>query len=254
MKIRILGTALEDTGRRQYASSYLINQTVAVDAGCLGLWGSPEQQERVRHVLLTHAHADHIASLPLFLETVWTPEPGCPVVYGSHASLETLRKHVFNDEVWPDFELLSERMPPFVRMRQTELETPFEVDGLQVTPVQVNHAVPTQGYVVREGDAAVIFGGDSGPTERLWKVARETPGLRAVFLEASFPNQWKAVAVASLHLTPAMFAEQAAQLPPEVRIFAIHLKVRYRDVLERELRALSLPNLEIAECERDYQF
>ncbi len=253
MKIRILGTALQDTARRQYASTYLINETVAIDAGCLGLWGSAEQQERVRHVLLTHSHADHIATLPLFLETVWTPAPECPTVHASQATLSTLRRHVFNEEVWPDFEALSERMPPFVRFRETELEVPFEVEGLQVTPVQVHHAVPTQGYVVREGDQAVIFGSDTGPTKRLWQVARETPGLKAVFLEASFPNQYQRVALASLHLTPEMFAHEAAQLPPGVRIFAIHLKVRYRDVLERELRALNLPNLEIAECERDYE-
>ena len=65
MKVTILGSSGGASGSRQYVSSYLINESVAIDAGCLGLYGTPEQQACVRHVFLSHAHMDHVASLPL---------------------------------------------------------------------------------------------------------------------------------------------------------------------------------------------
>ncbi len=35
MKITLLGSSVQDAARRQFVSSYLINGTVAIDAGCL---------------------------------------------------------------------------------------------------------------------------------------------------------------------------------------------------------------------------
>src|SRR5262245_44604353 len=111
MKIVILGSSGQDIARRQYVSSYLINGSVAVDAGCLGFFGSPAEQDAVRHIFLTHAHADHIASLPIFLDNVWNPTPDCPTVYGSRETLDMIRRCILNNEVWPDFVALSEVMP-----------------------------------------------------------------------------------------------------------------------------------------------
>jgi mRNA degradation ribonuclease J1/J2 len=142
MEVRMLGCG-GGTGGRQYVSTYLINGTVAIDAGSLGLHGSPEQQATVGHVFLTHAHADHIASLPFFLENVWCATPGCPVVYGSAQTLSAIRRSIFNDEVWPDLVTLSERMHPFVCLRTLQPEAPVEVAGLVVTPVVVHHSIPT---------------------------------------------------------------------------------------------------------------
>jgi ribonuclease BN (tRNA processing enzyme) len=254
MKIVIQGSSGQDIARRQYVSSYLINGSVAVDAGCLGFQGSPEEQEAVRHVFLTHAHVDHIGSLPVFLDNVWNPSPDCPTVYGNRETLDALRRCLLNNEVWPDFVALSEVMPPFVRLQVLQAEVPVEADGMVITPVFVDHLIPTFGYVVRQRETAVIFGADSAPTTRLWEVAHQTPGLKAVFLEVSFPNHMRSVAKASFHLTPEMFGREAAKLPPGVRVIAVHLKVRYRDQILSELEELGLPLLEIGECEREYVF
>ena len=37
MRVQILGMSTHDAARRQYVSSYLINGTIAIDAGCLGV-------------------------------------------------------------------------------------------------------------------------------------------------------------------------------------------------------------------------
>lgn len=254
MKIRLLGSSVPDPSRRQYVSSYLINGTVGIDVGCTGFYGSPQEQEAIRHIFLTHSHTDHTASLPILVENAWTPTDACPTIYGSHETLDAVQKHIFNDVMWPDFVAISRTAPPFLRMSPLQPEMLIEADRLRVIPVPVHHLVPTLAYVVEDGRSAVIFGADSGPTSRIWEVAHRTPNLRAVFLEACFPNSLHDLAKASLHLTPEMFAGEAAKIPRGVRIIAVHIKVRYREQVIRELEALNLANLEIGECERDYDF
>jgi ribonuclease BN (tRNA processing enzyme) len=254
MRIKILGSSVRDTARRQFVSSYLINGTVAIDAGCLGLWGTPQEQEAVRHVFLTHSHIDHTASLPIFVENAWTPAETCPRIYGSAETLNDVQRHVFNNRIWPDFIALSRNMPPFLDVCPVKAEEPVNADGLRITPVLVNHVIPTFGYVVNDGSAAIIFGGDSGPTNRLWEIAHQTDGLRAVFLEACFPNSMTRLAEVSLHMTPEMVSREIAKMPAGVTVVAVHIKVRYRDEVIRELNALGIPNLVIGECEQEYDF
>jgi ribonuclease BN (tRNA processing enzyme) len=254
MRIRIFGSSVQDSAHRQYVSSYLINGSVAVDAGCLGFQGTPQEQEAIKHVFLTHSHCDHTASLPVFVENAWTPAGNCPCIYGSADTLDDMQQHIFNNLIWPDFIALSQTMPPFLHVRTIKTEEPVKADGLHITPVLVNHVIPTFGFVVTDGKAAVIFGGDSGPTDRLWEIAHQTPGLRAVFLEACFPNSMANLANASKHMTPEMFYREVEKMPAGVNIVAVHIKVRYREQVVRELLALDLPHLIIGECEREYTF
>jgi ribonuclease BN (tRNA processing enzyme) len=254
MRVQILGMSTHGATRRQYVSSYLINGTIAVDAGSLGIYGAPHEQEMIRHVFLTHSHADHTATLPIFIENAWTPAGKCPRIYGSTETLDAVHRHIFNDVMWPDFIALSKKMPPFLHLCPLKPEVPVQADGLRITPVPVDHLVPTFGYVIADGQSAIIIAGDTGPTDRLWKVAHQTAGLKAIFLEVCFPNSMKLIAEASLHLTTEMFAREIGKMPPGIKVVAVHIKVRYRDQVVRELHALGLPQVEIGECEKEYDF
>ncbi len=254
MKVQLLASSVQNPARRQYVTSYLINGTVAIDAGCLGFHGTPQDQEAVRHVFLTHSHSDHTASLPIFVENAWTPAGNCPRVYGSPETLDGVQRHIFNDVMWPDFVALSKKMPPFLHLCPLRAEVPVDADGLQVTPIPVDHLVPTFGYVVTDGQSAVVIAGDTGPTHRIWEVTHRTAGLQAIFLEACFPNALKALAETSRHLTPEMLGREVAKMPPGIKVVVVHIKVRYRDEVVRELCSLGLPDLEIGEGEREYSF
>src|SRR5215469_2060013 len=96
MKVRLLASSVQDPARRAYLTSFLINKTVAVDAGCLGFYGSPQQQEAVRHVFLTHSHADHTASLPIFAENAWTPAGNSLRVWGIPPTLDAVQRQILN--------------------------------------------------------------------------------------------------------------------------------------------------------------
>src|SRR5438128_2241413 len=87
----------------QLFTTYLVNGSVAVDAGCLGMIGSIPEMSRVRHVLLTHSHLDHTAALPPFLDAVYDGSGNCVVIHGTAHTLECLKTDIFNNRVYPDF-------------------------------------------------------------------------------------------------------------------------------------------------------
>jgi ribonuclease BN (tRNA processing enzyme) len=254
MKVQILGLSPVDSEDRQYLTTFVINGTVAIDAGCVGLCGTPQAQSMVRNVFLTHSHADHIASLPVFIENAYSPCDAPPVVYGSRQTLEAVQQHIFNDIIWPDFVGLSTRTAPFLQLRTLEAENAVEVEGLRILPVNVNHTVPTFAYIVDDGEVAIIFAADSGPTERLWSLAHQTRTLQVVFLEATFPNSMHALADKTRHLTPRLFAAEVKKMPPSIRIIAVHMKTRWRAAVVEELSALCIPGLEIGSCVSNYAF
>jgi ribonuclease BN (tRNA processing enzyme) len=228
-----------------FLTSYLVNDTIAVDAGSIGLLQSLDQQTRIRHVLLSHSHIDHLASLPILLENVYDNGTEPVTIHASQPVLECLQKDIFNNRLWPDFIALSREGPAFLKLHSFQPGGTFVLDGLRITPVAVNHAVPTCGFVIDDGTAAVVIAGDTGPTEELWQCARALPHLKAVFLEATFPNDMTSLAEISGHLTPASFAAEVAKIGRPVRVIAVHIKARYYQRIVEELEALRLPRLEI---------
>lgn len=256
MKITLLPSSLgtDAAAARQYLTSFIVNETVAIDAGSLGLLHSWEDQARLKHIFLSHSHMDHVASLPLLLENVYEHGEHSVTVHGSSFVLDCLSRDMFNDRIWPDFIGLSRPEDPFLRVARLEPRQPVEVENLRITPVPVDHTVPTLGFVIEDAAGAVIIVGDTGPTEEIWQVANALPRLRAVFLETSFPDALKQLAVISRHLTPATFAQELKKLKQPVPVYVVHIKSRYYDAVTRELAALALPNVIIAQSGVPYCF
>lgn len=255
MKIEALPSALAGSSAQQFLTSYLVEDVLAIDAGSLGFYRGPEQQRHVRHVLLSHAHMDHIASLPTFLDNV-CGDTQCPVtLHGAEEVLETLRRDILNDRIWPDFVDMTGDHGPLVRLQIAQEFIPFEVEGFQVTPLPMWHSVPCLGYLVADSATAVLVCSDSGPTDAPWSFARKRPELKAVFLECSFPDEEAALAERSRHLTPTTFAGEMDKLArPDVQFLAVHLKPRYRQLIENELAALGRPQVLVTEPGRPYFF
>lgn len=241
-------------GVGQFLSTYLINGAVAIDAGGVGLFGTPAEQARIRHVFLTHSHIDHVASLPILLDNVYQLGDDCVTVHASRPVLSSLQTDLFNDRVMPDLIRLSRQQPPFLRTEELEAAVPVTAAGLRVTPVPVDHVVPTFAFLVEDDTAAVAVVTDTGPTEAVWDLARRTPNLRGVFLEATFPDAEGPLAAITKHLTPRLFAAEVAKLPPGVSVLAVHIKPRYYHEVVTELRALGLPNVEVGAPGRTYRF
>ena len=117
--ITLLSSSIANAAN-QYSVSFLINDCVAIDAGCIGLLPSLDDQERIQHVVISHAHFDHVASLPIFLDNAYEPGPDCVTIYGRRHVLDSLETHFFNDVVWPDLVRLSNEESPFLKTQALE--------------------------------------------------------------------------------------------------------------------------------------
>jgi ribonuclease BN (tRNA processing enzyme) len=253
MKVELLPSSIPASAA-QFLVSFLVNECVAIDAGPLGLLADLDRQRRVRHVFLTHEHEDHIASLPIFLDNVYEPGPECVEILGDAKLLDLLHRNVFNGRVWPDFFDLSIGDNRFVRSTPLEPGVSVMREGLTFTPIKVTHSIETLGFLVDDGRAAVAFPSDTGPTATLWTVLEDAPRLDAVFLEVSFPNALADLAQAIGHHCPASFATEIGKLSRPVRWIVVHRKPRFAEEIAAELAALNLPNVELVEPGRVYEF
>lgn len=253
MKIEVLGSyGGESAGHRM--TCLVIDETVALDAGSLAQALPVERQQQVQSIVLSHSHMDHTTSLPFFVENVFGKVRESVDVYASPATIYAVRKHLFNNDVWPDFTRIPNHLLPALKFHELKEEEPFEVGGVRFTPFPVDHLVPTFGFLIEKDDVAVLWSSDTGPTKRLWEVANRAENLRALALEVSFDNSLQPIADLSLHLTPRTVESELRQLEKKVPILLHHLKPTCIGRIEEEIRALGNPDLDFLEQGKIYEF
>jgi ribonuclease BN (tRNA processing enzyme) len=223
-------------------TSFLINGELALDAGSITQALSIEDQRRIQRIVLTHSHLDHTASIPFLVENIFGEPHGTLEILVTPQVLHTVKLHLFNNDTWPDFTRIPNDLLPAMRLTEVQPLRSFEVNGLRLTAVPVQHTVPTHGYLVEDDRGAVLFTSDTGPTEKVWEVANSTSQLRAVIVEVSFPTRMQSVADISRHLTPTTLAAELAKLRRDVPVYLYHFKPPYVDELRAEIAALRFPH------------
>jgi ribonuclease BN (tRNA processing enzyme) len=255
--IRILGChgseliTTDSQGNRHHchACGFLVDETCMVDGGSISGGLLEVEQDKIRHVLLSHAHFDHIKGVPLLADNMVGRTGTAPInVWGLPEVLLAFRQNILNDEIYPDFTRLPTIETAPLLCQPFSEEKPIPLDGLEAMAVRVHHTVPAVGFVVRDSASAFLYSGDTAETRRIWEVARDERRLKAAFIEASFPNELRELAQVSGHLTPELLKAEIIKLGrPDIPLYIYHLKPSYRDQIKAELRALGLPNLHIPE-------
>jgi cAMP phosphodiesterase len=228
---------------------------LAIDCGSLGFALAPDQIGLIRHIVVTHAHSDHTASLPIYVAEAFTTLEAPINVYGSAEVVSALRQFVFNDQIWPDFEKipLANGKGPTMQFKTIEVRKTVNIEGFKVTAVPVNHTVPTVGLIIEDEMSAVIFTSDTHSTDEIWEAARGVERLKAIFVDVSYPDELAELAAASKHLTPALLAEELRKLDRDVEIYAVHIKPSNRDEVIRQLGMLGNAQILIGEINRVYE-
>jgi len=253
MEVLLLPSSTGPDPGYQFLTTYLFDGVLAVDAGSLGFWGDPEGQSRVKNVVLTHSHVDHVASLPVFLENVYGNKP--PVtVHASRVVLDGLRSDLFNDRTYPDLISRPPSAGAFVRLRELSPHRKRKLGPHTVTAIPIAHIVPTVAVLVESADVAVLVVTDTGPTSEVWSFAARVKNLRAVLLEATFPDDFTTLAKKTGHLATGQFAVEHGKAPPGVTRLAVHIKPKRREAVRKELAKLRLPGVEVMVPGRVYAF
>lgn len=258
MRIQLLPSSFDDGGSAiaaQRLTCFVIDDRVAIDAGSIGIALTEAQRHTVRDVIVTHPHMDHIASLPIFVDDLFSELEQPVRIHATEQVIGMLKQDVFNDTVYPKFDELRNEHGRVMEYAPFDLDNEFRVAHLKVTAVAVNHIVPTVGLLISDGKATVAFSSDTAETSEFWKVVNRAKDLHALFIEASFPNSMQKLAQASKHLTPSMLENELTKLNHNgMDILAVHLKPAYRQTVAHELGELRIDNLSVMETGRVYQW
>jgi ribonuclease BN (tRNA processing enzyme) len=238
VRIQVLGASGGEL-RGRSTTSLLVDGTLAVDAGSLTASLDLAALRRVRHVVLSHSHLDHVKDVPLLADLLADVNPRPVTVHGSAATLRVLRRHVFNGSLWPDFTRIPSPARPVIRLAAFRHGVPFRAGPHRILPVRVDHAVESTGFVVSRQGRSFAISGDTGPTGRFWEAVNRARGLGALLVEVSFPGKLQWLADRSGHLTPQTLAGELAKVEREgVPVYLYHLKPAWEAALRAEIAGL----------------
>lgn len=224
MKLRVLGCSGGIGGRHLRTTSLLVDHDILIDAGT-GVGDLPVAElAAIDHVFLTHAHLDHIAALPLMLDTVADRRQAPVTVHGPAEVLDSLRQHVFNWAIWPDFTAIPSVDRPLFRYAPIDLLQPVTLGGRRIAALPAEHTVPAVGYSLDSGTGCLAFSGDTGPCDAFWQAVNRLPKLRHLIVECAFSNREQALATASKHLCPTLLAAELTKLTQRCALYVTHLK------------------------------
>ena len=214
-----------------------------------------DQQRHIRDIVLTHAHLDHIAGLPLFLDDLFSTLTEPVTVHAESSVIETLEEHIFNWAVYPRFSELSNDSGPVLRYEPFSRGDEFVVKHLKFRSLEVNHKVPSSGYLISDGAATIALSGDTAEMNGFWDVVNKTTDLSAILLECAFPNELEDLAEVSHHLTPQRLRSELEKCSvPDCPVYIANLKPMYRDVIVSQLADLAIAHLEVLEVDKVYEW
>ncbi len=223
MKLRTLGCS-GGIGGNLRTTSLLLDHDVLIDAGTGVGDLSLAEMCVIDHVFVTHSHLDHIACLPLLLDSVGFMRDKPLVIHATDETLAILRKHVFNWEIWPDFSAIPNLHQPILRYESLVLGETVEVGGRGITALPANHVVPAVGFQIDSGKTSLVFSGDTTVCDALWQAVNHIRNLQYLIIETAFSNAEKELALVSKHLCPSLLAEELRKLELDPEIYITHLK------------------------------
>jgi len=258
LRVQLLHSTFDGLGHatlEQRLTCYLIDDCVAVDAGSIAIGLTAEQRGKVRDIIITHTHMDHIASLPIFIDDLYPTLEEPMRIHATPEVIQLLERDVFNWSVYPRFSRLHNDYGPVMEYIPIPEGPEFNVAHLKVRAIPVNHVVPTVGLIISDGSTTIAFSSDTAETDDFWRVVNETPKLDAMLIEASFPNEMASLAEISRHFTPAALAQELNKLNHNgLDILAVHLKPAYRETVVKELQDLNIRKLSVMEPGKTYSW
>lgn len=228
--IRVLGCS-GSIAAGERTTAFLLDGRVLLDAGTGVGDLTIEEMAGIDHILLSHSHLDHVLGIPLLADTVLRrrlAERRPPIqVHALPQTIEVLRRHLFNDLIWPDFTRLPSPEQPALQLQPFEVGRRLVLGERCVEVLPARHSVPAVGFAVFPradgGGPAWVYSGDTGPNPALWKRLEQLP-VASLVIETAFGDDDAELAKVSGHLHPAALAEQLQQLALDVAVHITHAK------------------------------
>lgn len=238
MEIQVLGAHNLESSTSRLVSLFL-DETVVLDAGSLTRALSLSKQAKVKAILLTHQHFDHIRDIATY--GLASAGVRTTPVYATPSVLQTLSTDLINGELYPEFTRWPSPEKPTFKFFPVEPCQPFTVAGYKVLPLPVPHSHDAVGYEVKtEDNKCLFYTGDTGSgLANCWQ--KTSPQL--LITEVSGPDREEKRMREASHLTPSLLKKELLEFRrlkgyfPTVLL--LHLNPRWRKDTEEETARLA---------------
>ncbi len=238
MKVRVLGCS-GAIAKDCRTTSFLIDHDVLVDAGTGVGDLTLDEMRAVDSVLLTHSHLDHVAALPLMVDSVAAQRKKPLNIYALVGTIAALKAHIFNDVIWPDFSRIPSAAQPFIRFHEIRIGQCLQFGNKQVEVLPAVHTVPAAGFAIDAGKGCWVFSGDTERNPAFWQRVNQLK-VAMLVIETAFSDREKELALRSLHLSPQSLAKELDNIAPDQSypIYITHTKPAETEMIMMEIQRL----------------
>src|ERR1043166_3407091 len=131
MELRVIGCHGGETPKHR-TSSFVVDDRLAIAAGALTGGGGLEAQFRLSACLVSHAHLDHIRDLATIADNRCQAHCEPLVIAATKSTIATLKRHFFNNKIWPDFSDIRTSGGPVLKYQELKHDKPSQVAGYEV--------------------------------------------------------------------------------------------------------------------------
>ena len=167
MKLRVLGCS-GGIGGELSTTSFMLGDHILIDCGT-GVGNlSLNEMKKISSIFFTHSHLDHIAGLPLLVDSIFDTLRNKPLeVYGNQETINALQTHIFNNAIWPDFTVIPSIESPVLKFHVLETGKQHKINGCTLELIPVNHVVPTVGYRIECDGRSIAFSADTTTNDHI---------------------------------------------------------------------------------------
>jgi cAMP phosphodiesterase len=135
-------------------------------------------------------------------------------VHGLAETIQSLKDHIFNNQIWPDFSKIPSLNKPLLEYKNLNIGDILEVKNKKIHVLPATHIVPATGYAVKSVNPETnywVFSGDTAHNPDFWNTVNQIP-VDALIIETAFSEQEKNIAILSKHLSPSGLEEELSYM------------------------------------------
>ncbi len=238
MKIHILGAGGSKTPQSSFIS-ILIDDILALDAGNITSALDLKAQAKIKYILISHSHLDHIKDICFLADNRVLLNSMSFYVFASEEVIKHIKTHIFNDIIWPDFTKIPSQENPVLFLKSIPKNTTFSIEEYEVLSLKVKHSLGARGYFIKKENKTLFYTGDIGFDKNFWKSLKDFK-IDVLFVDISYSDRLKELALKTNHLTPSLFIECIKELNSlPSKIYAVHSKFDFAEEIIKNFKKVS---------------